>query len=156
MTKDEFASLEKILQTIAGATIQQAQLIQYDMSNSKYGFMESMAATKGIDYSEQVTVPDAVLSMRDIWIKYATTGQIGGISGQAFPLVSADDDEDSVDDSNIEEDLDILRISNNLKSKTAERLAAAEQARSRSTEHDNTPKPEVQSEGAERSAASEE
>ena len=82
---------------------------------SKYDFRPYMAYT-GIDYSEVVTVPDQVLSMYDIYQKYAVRGEIAGLANNIRPHVT--DDLDMFDESVDfvpEEDLDVLQRSRALR-----------------------------------------
>lgn len=82
---------------------------------SKYDFTPDMADTK-IDYSELVTVPDQVLSMYDIYMKYAVHGEIAGLANNIRPHVH--DDLDMFDESVDfvpEEDLDVLQRSRALR-----------------------------------------
>ena len=82
---------------------------------SKYDFTPDMADTK-IDYSELVTVPDQVLSMYDIYQKYAVRGEITGLANNINPHVT--DDLDMFDDAVDfvpEEDLDVLQRSRALR-----------------------------------------
>lgn len=76
--------------------------------NNKYNYKDDYCLSD-IDYSELVTVPDQVLSMRDIYMKYAVTGEIAGLSSGNLPRVS---DNFDLDDPNLdfvpEEDVDIL------------------------------------------------
>lgn len=78
---------------------------------SKYDFSSDYAET-GVDYSELVTVPDQVLSMFDIYMKYAVRGEIAGLANNIRPHVTDDlDDFDPAVDFVPEEDLDILQRS---------------------------------------------
>lgn len=84
---------------------------------SKYDFTPDMADT-GIDYTELVTVPDQVLSMYDIYIKYAVRGEIAGLANLILPVTHDNlDDFDSDVDFVPEEDLDILKRSRDLRSR---------------------------------------
>ena len=78
---------------------------------SKYDFTPDMADT-GIDYSELVTVPDQVLSMYDIYMKYAVRGEITGLANNIRPHTT--DDLDMFDDAVDfvpEDDLDVFQRS---------------------------------------------
>lgn len=78
---------------------------------SKYDFSLDMLRT-GIDYSELVTVPDQVMSMYDIYMKYAVRGEISGLANNIRPHVSDNlDPFDDAVDFVPEEDLDILQRS---------------------------------------------
>lgn len=82
---------------------------------SKYDFTPDMLRT-GIDYSELVTVPDQVMSMYDIYMKYAVRGEIAGLANSIRPHTS--DDLDMFDDSVDfvpEEDLDVLHRSHSIR-----------------------------------------
>lgn len=96
---------------------------------SKYDFTPDMART-GIDYTEVVTVPDQVLSMYDIYMKYAVRGEIAGLANNIRPHVQ--DDLDMFDESVDfvpEEDLDILQRSKSIRmAKDAEASSQANPA----------------------------
>lgn len=82
---------------------------------SQYEFYPGYADT-GIDYSELITVPDQVLSMREIYQKYAVTGQIAGLANGVFPHTTDDLDlDDDVLDFVPEEDVDILQRSTSIR-----------------------------------------
>lgn len=82
---------------------------------SKYDFTPDMAQT-GIDYTEVVTVPDQVLSMYDIYMKYAVRGEIAGLANNIRPHVTDDLDPFDPDvDFVPEEDLDILQRSHSVR-----------------------------------------
>lgn len=91
--------------------------LYYDMSNTKYGFMAVSAPTQGIDYSEQVTEPNCVLSMKDIYNKYVVNGEIAGLSNNMRPHISDECDEEDANETEFEERLDYLRVANNIKSR---------------------------------------
>lgn len=99
----------------------------YAFANSKYGFRPEDAATKGIDYSQVVTEPDCVLSMRDIYNKYVATGTIAGLAGGGtLPMISDECDEDDANETDFEENLDILRHSQEVKRRVSARTAKSE------------------------------
>lgn len=96
---------------------------------SKYDFTPDMART-GIDYTEVVTVPDQVLSMYDIYVKYAVRREIAGLANNIRPHTQ--DDLDMFDE-NVnfvpEEDLDILQRSKSIRmAKDAEASSPANPA----------------------------
>lgn len=76
--------------------------------NNKYQFFSGYGDS-GIDYSELVTVPDLVLSMQEIYEKYAVRGDIAGLANNTYPHVTDDLD---LDDPSVdfvpEETVDIL------------------------------------------------
>lgn len=93
---------------------------------SKYDFDPS-ADVNTIDYSELVTVPDQVLSMYDIYMKYAVRGEISGLANNIRPHVQDDlDDFDEAVDFVPEEDLDILQRAK--ASRMAKEASASSQA----------------------------
>lgn len=82
---------------------------------SKYDFSPDYSQTE-IDYTELVTVPDQVLSMYDIYMKYAVRGEITGLANNIRPHVTDDlDDFDEAVNFVPEEDLDVLQRSRALR-----------------------------------------
>lgn len=139
-TNDTNEVLKQIL-----AVIQKPRIDGYfDLTNTKYGFVSSDAATKGIDYSEIVTVPDAVLSMKEIYEKYVVNGQIAGLSNNTLPLISSDCPEEYANETEFEERLDYLRISqeanqSGLRKKQEYDAAAAEALANQAKESEQSP-----------------
>lgn len=82
---------------------------------SKYDYSPDMAKT-GIDYNEVVTVPDQVLTMYDIYMKYAVRGEISGLANNIRPHTHDELDLFSEEvDFVPEEDVDILQYSRSIR-----------------------------------------
>lgn len=93
--------------------------------NTKYEFVPGYGDSH-IDYSELVTVPDQVMSMYDIYMKYAVRGEIAGLANNIRPHVS--DDLDMFDESVDfvpEDDLDILQRSREIRTRQQDSSHAA-------------------------------
>lgn len=82
---------------------------------SKYDFDVTIDRNP-IDYTELVTVPDQVLSMYEIYQKYAVRGEIAGLANNIRPHTTDDlDDFDEAVDFVPEEDVDILQRSHSFR-----------------------------------------
>lgn len=87
--------------------------------NNKYQFYPEYNRPD-IDYSELVTVPDQVLSMYDIYMKYAVRGDISGLANNLRPHVMDDLDLDDPElDVEYDDDLDVLARSRQLRNKVS-------------------------------------
>lgn len=87
------------------------------MANTKYDYDPNKDLPQ-IDYSELVTVPDQVLTMYEIYQKYAVRGEIAGLSQSIRPHTTDDlDDFDPAVDFVPEEDVDILQRSHEIRTR---------------------------------------
>lgn len=87
--------------------------------NNKYQFTPRYG-NSGVDYSELVTVPDQVLSMYDIYMKYAVRGDLTGLANNARPHVSDDFDLDDPElDVEYDDDVDVLARSRQLRNEVS-------------------------------------
>lgn len=103
--------IKKLLENIALELHTNNALVAGDGVDSHLYHQQLLKSwTNPIDYSELVTEPDCVLSMREIYNKYVVTGNINGISGTTRPLTYSDPSDEYADTSEFEEDIDLLRV----------------------------------------------
>lgn len=90
------------------------------------------------------TIPDMVLSMKDIYERYAVTGDISSLPGSVRPYV--EDPEDSDYRESPEETLDVLYASREARMQAEDMLAHDAESAERETESDDDDKPGAEEE----------
>lgn len=100
-----------------------------------------------IDYSEKVTEPGLVLSMREIYNRYAAQG-IDLLGGE---LVQDDDRDSDMMDFAPDDNLDVLQQSQLLRQRSADRMHSASKQKKRSRSEREEPKPDPEKKDAEHS-----
>lgn len=103
-----------------------------------------------IDYSEVVTEPGLVLSMREIYNRYAAQG-IDLLSGE---LVKDDDRDEQMSDFVLDDDLDVLQQASQLRQRAADRpkrsARTADKASAEADKKDSEAKTDERSEAKEK------
>lgn len=102
-----------------------------------------------VDYSELVTEPGLVLSMREIYNRYAAQG-VDLLAGE---LVNDDDHDEDMSDFMPDDDLDVLQQSSLLRQRAADRQKHSVRTASKASEEADKQEPEEKSD--ERSEAEE-
>lgn len=91
-----------------------------------------------VDYSEKVTEPGLVLSMRDIYQRYAAQG-IDLLSGE---FVQDDEDPDNTEFLDADDDLDVLQHASSIRMRQASAVRSAKRTKKASSEaEEQTKKP---------------